>query len=111
MSPGGELDARWGPASEAAAAGDQRFVAVPVPTAATIALNAGRPLFADERVRRAVALAVARDELASASGWLAPSDALIPPILPGAVERPLFDPSADPDAADNAMDGAPDGWR
>jgi class 3 adenylate cyclase/ABC-type oligopeptide transport system substrate-binding subunit/sugar lactone lactonase YvrE len=109
MSPGGELDARWGPASEAAAAGDQRFVAVPVPTAATIALNAGRPLFADERVRRAVALAVARDELASASGWLAPSDALIPPILSGAVERPLFDPSADLDAADNAMDGAPDG--
>ena len=109
MSPGEELDVRWGPASEAAAVGEQRYFAVPVPGAATIALNAGRPLFNDARVRRAVASAVARDELASVSGWLAPSDAFIPPILLGAVERPLFDPSADMDAAETAMDGAPGG--
>lgn len=109
MSPGGELDARWGPASEAAAGGDQRYFAVPVPGAATIALNAGRPVFADVRVRRAVAFAVARDELAVASGGLAASDALIPPILPGGPEGPSFDMSANAKQAEAAMDGAPGG--
>jgi ABC-type oligopeptide transport system substrate-binding subunit len=103
MSPGGELDERWGPASEEAASGNQRYFAVPVPEVYTLALNAGRPLFADARLRRAVASAVARDELASVWGGLAASDALIPPMLPGAVGRPPFGPSADTNAAERAM--------
>jgi len=65
------------------------------------------PMMVDELARYSAD--ESRDELASVSGWLAPSDAFIPPILLGAVERPLFDPSADMDAAETAMDGAPGG--
>jgi hypothetical protein len=56
-----------------------------------------------------VAAARARDELASASTWLAPYDGLIPPMLPGAPEHPSFDLSSDVDAAETAMKGAPGG--
>lgn len=79
---------------------------MPLPTTTTIALNAGRPLFADTRVRRAVALAVSRDELAPVWGDLEPSGALVPPVLPGAVEGAAFGPSADADAAEQAMGSA-----
>ena len=65
MDPNGPLDQAWGAGSDAAAAGDQRYYDSGLTTTATIALNASRPLFADERVRRAVAAAIDRAELAS----------------------------------------------
>jgi peptide/nickel transport system substrate-binding protein len=83
MDPGGVLDAAWGSESDAAKDGDQRYYAPGGPGTASIALNAGRPLFADARVRRAVSLAVSRRDLADEVGWLEEADGLLPESFPG----------------------------
>ncbi len=109
LQPGAIVDTTWGPASAAADAGDQRYYAVPGQNAVGLALNAGRPLFADARVRRAVALALSRDEAATAFGDAIAGDALVIEDLPGAPAERLFDPAGDPEAAIEAMGSAPGG--
>ena len=68
MEPSGPLDQTWGPGSEAADEGDQRYYTSGLTATTSIALNASRPLFADERVRRAVASAIDREDLTSPVG-------------------------------------------
>jgi class 3 adenylate cyclase/ABC-type transport system substrate-binding protein len=109
MDPGGVLDAAWGSESDAAKDGDQRYYAPGGPGTASIALNAGRPLFADARVRRAVSLAVSRRDLADEVGWLEEADGLLPESFPGGGDTRSFDPDGDPGAAVQAMGDAPGG--
>jgi class 3 adenylate cyclase/ABC-type transport system substrate-binding protein/streptogramin lyase len=109
LEPGAVVDTAWGPASTAAADGDQRYYAVAGQSAAYLALNASRPLFAHARVRRAVALALSRDEAAAAFGDAVAADALVISGLPGAPAGRLFDPAGDQEAAIEAMGSAPGG--
>ncbi len=109
LQPGAIVDTTWGPASAAADAGDQRYYAVSGQALVELALNTERPLFADARVRRAVALAVSRDDAAVGVGDAVAGDALVISGLPGAPTEQLFDPAGDPDAAIDAMGSAPGG--
>ncbi|MDP9269799.1 MAG: ABC transporter substrate-binding protein [Chloroflexota bacterium] len=68
FSPRGELATRWGPASAAANAGDQRFHVVPDGGLWMLSFNASRPPFSDIRMRQAVSLAINRAAVADASG-------------------------------------------
>ena len=106
MDPNGPLDQTWGPGSDAAAAGDQRFYESGLTLTATIGLNAGRPLFADERVRRAVAAALDRQDLASSWGGVMVTDALVPDTLGGGFPAADPPPAGDPEAGRALMDGA-----
>lgn len=109
MDPNGPLDAAWGPGSDAAAAGDQRYYASGLTITATIALNASRPLFADERVRRAVAKAIDREDLASRWDGFMPTDVLVPDTLAGGLRGTDPPPDGDPEAGRALMDGAAGG--
>ena len=55
---------RYGPGSPAAAHGDQRYFATPLPALDFYRLNTHRPLFADVRLRQAVNYAIDRAALA-----------------------------------------------
>jgi ABC-type transport system substrate-binding protein/class 3 adenylate cyclase len=68
FSPKGELATRWGPESQTAAAGDQRFQIVPDGGLWLLSFNATRPPFSDIRIRQAVSLAINRAATADASG-------------------------------------------
>ncbi len=85
------LYAAYGPGSPAAAAGRQRLFLVPNAVFWYLALNAER-VFADERLRRAVAYALDRTALAALHGPRAgtPTDQILPPALPGYVDRDVF---------------------
>jgi peptide/nickel transport system substrate-binding protein len=109
MDPGGALDQAWGPGSDAAAAGDQRYYDSGLTTTATIALNAGRPLFADERVRRAVAAAIDRAQLASHWDGYTATDVLVPDTVAGGLRGADPTPAGDPEAGRALMDGAAGG--
>lgn len=89
LEPGSALDTEWGPKSAAARGGDQRFFPAPLPHLGYIAFNAGRPPFEDPDVRRAAALAINRQALASVWRQI-PTDQLLPPLEPGFKERDLF---------------------
>lgn len=109
LEPGAVVDTTWGPESPAAETGDQRYHAVPGHDLVSLALNAGRPLFADARARRAVALAISRTDAASGVGQAIAGDGLVIANLPGAPAGPIFDPGGDANAAKRAMGDAPGG--
>ncbi|HEX5040184.1 MAG TPA: ABC transporter substrate-binding protein [Candidatus Limnocylindria bacterium] len=100
---GSEIEALWGPDSEHAADGDQRWFGAARLGVDFIALNAKRGPFADLSVRRAVSLAL--DRAAISSIWVQePTADLMVPSVPGSEpERPV--PAPDLDAALELMDG------
>ena len=82
LGPAGSLAATWGPGSEAAASGDQRYYPAPSQYVDALAFNAGKPPFADPSVRRAASLAL--DSAASADAFdESPTSQLLPPSQPG----------------------------
>ena len=109
MDPDGPLDQAWGAGSDAAAAGDQRYYDSGLTTTATIALNASRPLFADERVRRAVAAAIDRAGLASLWDGYKPTEVLVPDTVGGGGVGADPTPAGDPEAGRALMGGAAGG--
>lgn len=84
----------WGPGSENAQNGDQRWFGAPRPVVEYLALNATRGVFSDPDVRRAVALALDRAELARIF-VLTPTDDLYLPGMPGAPfpDEPIAEPN------------------
>ena len=82
LLPGGSADDAYGPASDAARAGKQRYFREPGPWIDGLVLNAARPLFADMRVRRAVNYALDRRALAEAF-FDDPNDQIVPPAVVG----------------------------
>ena len=100
--PGGAIANPWGPGSDNAAAGDQRWFGAARLGVDYIALNPTRPAFSDPSVRRAVALAL--DRAAISSIWVTgPSADLLVPSVPGSSDRPV--PSPDLEAARELMEG------
>jgi peptide/nickel transport system substrate-binding protein len=93
-----KLAERWGPASEAASAGDQRWFGGPRLGNIYLSLDPADPLLADVEVRRAISLAVDRARLAAVRG-LAPAAGLLPPSIQGAPGVDVSVPAPDPDAA------------
>jgi DNA-binding SARP family transcriptional activator/ABC-type oligopeptide transport system substrate-binding subunit len=93
LDPTGPIAHEWGPESQAAADGDQRYFPVPTPGVEALAFNAGRPPFSDPTVRRAAALALDRSALAGSTVIVnrigsftipeLPSAQLLPPNQPG----------------------------
>ncbi|HLA16013.1 MAG TPA: ABC transporter substrate-binding protein, partial [Candidatus Limnocylindrales bacterium] len=91
VGAGGQLDVAWGPDSDAARAGDQRWFGATRVATSYLALNPNRKAFKDPSVRRAVALALDRPALARM--WpLQPGSDLLPPsikgVTPADVARP-----------------------
>jgi serine/threonine protein kinase/ABC-type oligopeptide transport system substrate-binding subunit len=82
LSVTGPLDSRLGPGSPAARRGDERYLHEPVAAVDEVVLNAGRPLFRDIRLRRAVAYALDRTALARSYSDV-PTDGIVPPAVPG----------------------------
>ena len=100
--PGSAIATRWGPGSDSAAGGDQRWFGAPRLGVDYIALNPTRPAFSDVSVRRAVALAL--DRAAISNIWVtAPSADLLVPSVPGSSDGPVASP--DLDAARTLMEG------
>jgi ABC-type transport system substrate-binding protein len=100
---GSDIEALWGPDSENAADGDQRWFGAPRFAVDFVALNAKQAPFDDISVRKAVALALDRSAISSI--WVQePTGDLLVPSLPGsAPDREV--PSPDLDAALALMDG------
>jgi YVTN family beta-propeller protein len=89
------LAKRYGPGSEAAALGEQRYFVNPVLALDYIALNTSRPLFSSPRLRRAVNYAVDRRALAAQGGLelglpSTPSDQYLPPGMPGFSDAHIY---------------------
>jgi ABC-type oligopeptide transport system substrate-binding subunit len=82
LGPGGPLESQWGPDSDAAANGDQRWFGEPFPGIDALAFNAGRPAFSNPDVRRAAAVALDRSDLAAVFNE-SPTAALLPPAQSG----------------------------
>ena len=82
-----ELAARYGPASDAARDGRQRYFVNPALALGALVLNTSRPLFADARLRKAVNYAIDRRALARHRPLP------LQPRLPGHPHRPV--PAAD----------------
>jgi peptide/nickel transport system substrate-binding protein len=82
LVPGGVLDRRYGPHSDSPAGARPRYVLSSLPFLDYIVLNAGRPLFADARRRRAVNYGIDRAALALAYRDR-PGDTIVPPVVPG----------------------------
>jgi ABC-type transport system substrate-binding protein/class 3 adenylate cyclase len=92
------LAAEWGPTSEHAAAGDQRWFGAYKHGVRYIALNPSRPAFSDPDVRRAVSLAL--DRVAISSIWVeGPSTELLSPAVLAASSPTDPVPAPDLDAA------------
>jgi ABC-type transport system substrate-binding protein len=82
LNPYDVLDQRAGAGSAAARRGQQQYFLYSAPYTDYIVLNAGRPLFRDGRLRRAVNFAIDRAALGRAYGD-APADEIVPPAVPG----------------------------
>jgi ABC-type transport system substrate-binding protein len=80
FAPGGALDRRWGDAGTGPSGDGPVYQATDLPSVDYLAFNAGRPLFAERRVRLAVASALDRSALATTRSE-APSDQLLPPAM------------------------------
>ena len=104
LSPNGELARRWGPGSDAAAAGDQRWFGGARFGLTFVALNPRRGVFQDPDVRRAASLALDRRALAL-TGDTAPTVSLLPPSVPGSPPLDTTIPEPDVDAARALMAG------
>jgi ABC-type transport system substrate-binding protein/tRNA A-37 threonylcarbamoyl transferase component Bud32 len=96
LAPGGQLDRRYGPKSTAAREGAQRYFLQPQPGVDEIAFNTRRPLFRDQRLRRAVNYALDRPALAAVWGE-PPADRYIPPAVPRFPRRRHVYPVGRPD--------------
>jgi class 3 adenylate cyclase/ABC-type transport system substrate-binding protein/outer membrane protein assembly factor BamB len=99
LNPQGIVAGQWGPDSDAAQGGDQRWWGALASGAFALSLNPQSPPFDDINVRRAVALALDRANLAQAQVLyaLAPTGMLLPPpVLGTSAEEsvPLPDPAA-----------------
>ena len=95
------LSAQYGPASEAARAGQQQLFTHPTLSTYFFAFNTKRGLFADPRLRKAVNYAVDRRALAEHTGVGEagrPTDQYIPPGMPGFEDAPIY-PLGGPDLA------------
>ncbi len=92
LDPTGAVARRWGPGSAAAERGGERYRATPIRQVSYLMLNAGRPLFRSERVRRAVSRAIDRSALAQQFSDT-PSSQLLPPAVRGYQPAPLAPPA------------------
>jgi YVTN family beta-propeller protein len=86
---------RYGPGSEAAKSGRQRYFINPAMWVDRIELNTSRPLFASARLRRAVNYAIDRQALARQGGInfllpALPTDQYLPPGMPGFVDARIY---------------------
>ncbi len=82
LEPGGQVDQEWGPASDAADAGDQRYFVTQTQAVDVVALNPNDPLLADVTVREAIAQAMDRAALAAIFDGEALTS-LLSPSVPG----------------------------
>ena len=88
LAQASRLDRRYGPGSDAAKAGRQRYFINPLLQVDHIALNTSRPLFSSVRTRQAVNYAIDRRALARQGGLeyqlpSLPTDQYLPPGMPG----------------------------
>ncbi len=86
IAPGGELERTYG----AKAAGEQRYFRVPQTSTRNLTLNFWRGPLRDERLRRAVSLALDRAALAPVFRGT-PFATMTPPGIPGAIEPTASD--------------------
>jgi YVTN family beta-propeller protein len=98
------LTRRYGARSAAARNGRQRLFTAASPDVEYLMLNTTRGLFKDARLRRAASLAIDRAALAAGGSFFGapgerPSDAYLPPGIPGYVGARLFPPHGDLAAA------------
>jgi YVTN family beta-propeller protein len=82
------LARRYGPGSDAAKAGRQRYFVSPTLSVDHIALNTSRPLFSSAKIRQAVNYAIDRRALERQGGLnfvfpFSPTDQYLPPGMPG----------------------------
>jgi YVTN family beta-propeller protein len=89
------LARRYGPGSDAAKAGRQRYFINPLLEVDQIALNTSRPLFSSTTVRQAVNYAIDRRALARQGGLelklpSRPTDRYLPPGMPGFEDARLY---------------------
>jgi ABC-type transport system substrate-binding protein len=98
LNPQGIVAKQWGPESDAAKRGDQRWWGALAFGISALSLNPQSPPFNDIKVRHAIALALDREMLAKsqvlyaemASGTLLP-----PPVLGSSEQEPVPTPDAD----------------
>jgi YVTN family beta-propeller protein len=87
------LDARFGPQSEAARAGDQRLFVTPQLGVYYLLFNTNRPPFDDPRVRQAANFAIDREALARVpfpDATARPTDQFLPPGVPGFSDQAIY---------------------
>jgi peptide/nickel transport system substrate-binding protein len=89
LAPGGSLDRRFGPESAAADAGKQRYFLPEQSAIDWVRFNTSRGIFRDARLRRAVNYALDRPALAAVTHSV-PSDALLPPAIPGSGGEAIY---------------------
>ena len=93
------LEPRYGAGSPASRAGDQQYFVNPRLEVDDIDLNASRPLFASERMRRAVNYAVDRRALAANGGTYyahaTVAQMYLPPGVPGFRNEHIYPPTPD----------------
>lgn len=104
LRPLGDVANEWGPGSEAAQGGDQRWLGAPRFGLDFVAIDPTAELFSDPAVRQAVGLALDRRALAVAYAE-APAAGLLPPSVPGSLPVDAAIPERDVDAALELMDG------
>jgi class 3 adenylate cyclase/ABC-type transport system substrate-binding protein len=88
LQVGSRTDEHWGPASDAAAAGDQRLIDRSALGVVSLVVNQGSEVLRDPDVRRAVGLALDRSVLSRY--WGAVTDEVMPLTMPGLVDRDRF---------------------
>jgi ABC-type transport system substrate-binding protein len=100
LNPQGTIAERWGPDSDAAKRGDQRWWGALAFGINALSLNPQSPPFNDSTVRHAIALALDRKMLAKSQILYAEtaSGTLLPPQVLGTSEQEPV-PTPDPDAA------------
>ena len=99
-----ELAKLWGPGSDAAASGDQRWFGASRFQTLYFSLDPADPLLGDPDVRRAVSLALDRTRLAATHG-MAPWPGVLPPAVPGSLPPDSRVPAPDLEAARTLMAG------
>jgi peptide/nickel transport system substrate-binding protein len=99
-----QLSARFGPASPAAARGQQGYFVYPALQLDYFNLNTHRPLFRDARMRQAVNYAIDRRALAQLGNGFQPlperpTDHYLPPGMPGFTDAHIYPLTPDPGRA------------
>lgn len=79
---GGPVDDRWGADSAGAEQGQQRYFLTALPGTRMLVFNSARGIFSKPWARKAAALALDRDALATAFHYQ-PTSQILPPALPG----------------------------